>query len=1348
MATNIGGAQYTIEVVDKFSGSTKAFREELEENKKAFGLFRGEVATFAQQQGEIRENFKAFQKATSNISKNLGIQAKAIKTISTSIGADTNTKLATKVRHINAEANAVGRLTAATRERVKHVRKLREVTKFDIDREAQRLSAAKKATDSFKEFIKANRVQITSIRIKNKQLEREISNLKTLRKLSPVFAAASGQTPAIGGRRSTASTAGRAAQTKKTITETNRALLALRTGLDATALRANRISFTFRRLISILAAFTVVRRLTQGFIGLVKEAVTFNANIEQSTLGIASLLTAVGDVRDAYGEAVTPAQALELATQASRKQIQLLRVEALQTSATFKDLVDTFQVALAPGFQAGLNIDEIRAFTVQISQAATAIGLAQNQLAEEIRSLLAGTIQLRTTRIAAALGITNEDIRNAKDLGNLYGFLQDRFKAFTLAGEKSVQNFNTILTNLKDAISLVVGSGLRPFFESIKESLQQINALILDSDVSGNLTPSPTTVALLRVVSRILVEMVDKAKEFASQFTSADIFEVLRAVETGLLSALSAAIVSINVLVRGFREAARWARVVASFGPEIRESFNKLFPDPAVAQRLLTLFTTLLGASVAFRLVLFIISALIKTLILPISIIVGLVQSIIKPLGLMSKIIPILISPIAVIATLVATIVFNILKIASELFGFKVEVGTIIRLIIAGIKLVSGLWTTAFEVAEKAVTNILGNILKLALAKTIEYFNQVTKLISAVAGAFGFDGIGSGLSEAAEGVQRIADAISTDAKSGFEELTAQAVSAQEEIKALFETLGDDVRDAFDKQAAGEGGFDGLLEQALETVDVFLEKFKVSLPDAIDDATVGVKSMVEELSNLDPIISSVTEDLRDGQSTIEDMARESRKLTTELRFSAISLGSSDSLKGLLDIVKDTTIKVQQETEKADRKRRTALDTRNNLINKQKRLLEDVEELNSSATEATLSAPADNLRDILRLTKVIAEREKERVSTIAELVKRERELKKAKQVGDPQAIKQAENFVARGKDVASTIQAELKGAQAEMESFIVALIKSGATSREQATALVRDLVTTEGTLKATNEGLNEIARQRRDISDSQVESRDLQLRQVLQNSKFELDAEKRVAEAAVEATRLRLQAENSTLKIQKELLSAKANILEIDVELAEIRVEEKKNQEIGNALLKKMGLELESLITSKIVSIKGSEEENRLTGEILKKTQLIKDIRDDIADNTDILNLREAELEAIRAQEEREKKLRERGETSPVSAGLLLGINELIGTITKISAFININIAEAIQGAVVKGFDGATDILGDAIVEALDPTEKGFSIRAAFATLFRQISKDIFQALTSSVSCCLVCLRLRRSWRWRR
>lgn len=304
---------------------------------------------------------------------------------------------------------------------------------------------------------------------------------------------------------------------KASLRERIQGFLGLERAQKKTARTTKDLLFSFRRLFGVLAAFTIARKITQLIGSLISQSILFNAQIETATLGVASLLTAVGQVRDANGQLVADSRALALAQAEARRQVQLLRSDALKTTATFNELLDTFQIAIAPGFQAGLDIDEIRSLTVRISQAASAIGLPQNQLAEEIRSLLSGTIQARTTRIAVALGITNEDIRNAREAGQLADFLQDKFAAFAQSGEEALSTFNGVLNRLRDGIALLVGTGGLEFFESVKSLLVDTLDFVTKSDpLTGLIEPNPAAVLLLQKVGSLLAEVVDGASRIAS----------------------------------------------------------------------------------------------------------------------------------------------------------------------------------------------------------------------------------------------------------------------------------------------------------------------------------------------------------------------------------------------------------------------------------------------------------------------------------------------------------------------------------------------------------------------------------------------------------------------------------------------------------------------------------------------------------------------------------------------------------------------------------------------------------------------------------------------------------------
>lgn len=242
----------------------------------------------------------------------------------------------------------------------------------------------------------------------------------------------------------------------------------------------NRVSFTFRRLIGIMAVFTIARVAVREFNNLVASGVRLNSELEQIRVGVAGLIAAAGQVRNVNGEVVDVNRSLEISQNLAIDQIQKLRGDALRTVATYQDLAKAFQTAIAPGLSAGLTLDQIRTITVDISQAATALGVAQDQLAEEIRSLFQGTITPRNTRIATALGISNEDIRRAKEAGQLAQFLENRFAAISAQGEKLMNTFAGSVSNALDAFQQLLAESSGPLFEQLKGAFQQVQDLILE----------------------------------------------------------------------------------------------------------------------------------------------------------------------------------------------------------------------------------------------------------------------------------------------------------------------------------------------------------------------------------------------------------------------------------------------------------------------------------------------------------------------------------------------------------------------------------------------------------------------------------------------------------------------------------------------------------------------------------------------------------------------------------------------------------------------------------------------------------------------------------------------------
>lgn len=289
----------------------------------------------------------------------------------------------------------------------------------------------------------------------------------------------------------------------------------LTTGAKQTDSAFNSLSNTLERIFVRVVIIEAIREIARGFSSLVGEIISVNSATEQTTLGISSLLLALGNIRTAEGVVADQTTAFALAQQEASKQVRLLRLDALSTATTFDVLAKTFQSAIAPGLQAGLNIDQIRKFTVDISKAATALGVSQSELNVQIRELLSGNITVRDAKIANALGITKADITNAKELGNLVTFLDDRFKAFNTSTSASLQTFTVIFTNLKDGLGQILASGGLAFFQQLEETFSRLQKVLVTQGPDGVIL-NPKLVFIAKQFLDVLRDIVKEIDDLVS----------------------------------------------------------------------------------------------------------------------------------------------------------------------------------------------------------------------------------------------------------------------------------------------------------------------------------------------------------------------------------------------------------------------------------------------------------------------------------------------------------------------------------------------------------------------------------------------------------------------------------------------------------------------------------------------------------------------------------------------------------------------------------------------------------------------------------------------------------------
>ena len=278
----------------------------------------------------------------------------------------------------------------------------------------------------------------------------------------------------------------------------------------------DRASNSFREFNSTLNSTVSVwnrafkEELGRGLVSAVGTAVTSSFNlaksIETNSIGIAGILSSAYKLN---GKQMEWNDSLNV----SRTIINDLSKDALATSASVGELVETFRALLGPAGQAGMSISQIENLSVVGTNAVKSLGLGPDQYVQELRDLVQGGIRSSSSTLATSLGITDTDIKNAKNSSEgLYNFLMDKMKGFKIASEKTADTVQGAYDQITESITYGVMEGQQGLFDYIRNNLNDIKeSIIFIDDKTKKVTINDQ---LMRDTERITNGIKDTAETF------------------------------------------------------------------------------------------------------------------------------------------------------------------------------------------------------------------------------------------------------------------------------------------------------------------------------------------------------------------------------------------------------------------------------------------------------------------------------------------------------------------------------------------------------------------------------------------------------------------------------------------------------------------------------------------------------------------------------------------------------------------------------------------------------------------------------------------------------------------
>ena len=218
--------------------------------------------------------------------------------------------------------------------------------------------------------------------------------------------------------------------------------------------------------------------LVGGFTKAIEKARQF----QTAQLAISAILQSGYKIVTPKGVEATSSEAFLYAQAQSQKYNMQLIERSRKNILTYEEQLQSFQTGLATGARKGLQPDQVMKISEDLAVAAKAIGMRGERIADSVRILLGGGVNVSRSQLARVLGIHTADItqRSGEELTQ---FLGSRIKGFQSpevmkSFSQSIEAVITTMTSEFDVFFAKIGG---KFMKNITPMIQEMGKALSGS---------------------------------------------------------------------------------------------------------------------------------------------------------------------------------------------------------------------------------------------------------------------------------------------------------------------------------------------------------------------------------------------------------------------------------------------------------------------------------------------------------------------------------------------------------------------------------------------------------------------------------------------------------------------------------------------------------------------------------------------------------------------------------------------------------------------------------------------------------------------------------------------------